>query len=62
MSWSPGVGRRIEDRERTVLTCCTPDEAWAWVCTVAADALDGDSLSKKLLPRVVRHWLIVSAQ
>ena len=52
----------IEDRERAVLTCCTPDEAWAWVRVVAADALDGDNFSQKLLPRVIRHWLIVSTQ
>ena len=48
--------------DRAVLTCCTPEEAWEWVSVIAADALDGDRVSKRMLPDVIRYWLIVSAQ
>lgn len=38
---------------------CDPAKAWAWVATVTEDALAGDRLSKRLLPRVMSHALWV---
>ncbi len=44
------------------LTCCTVEDAWAWVNLLSAEALSGDSLSRRLLPFAIKHALILEAQ
>lgn len=45
-----------------LITCCSRDQAWAWVDLLTAEALSGDRLSQRLLSRAVRHALIIEAQ
>ena len=45
-----------------VFRCCTPAAAWAWVDTLADEALTGDSLSRRLLPMAIKHALIIERE
>ena len=42
--------------------CCTPGDAWRWVDVLVDQALTGDRLSAKLLPRVIAHALASQVQ
>ncbi len=42
--------------------CCTVEDAWHWVDVLVDQALTGDRLSAKLLPRVIAHALVIGAK
>src|SRR3990167_10589281 len=39
------------------VTCCTPEQAWSWLCAVAEMALSGDEDGLRVLPEAIEHYL-----
>ncbi len=53
--------------ERAAISCCTPDQAWGWVDSIAELALAGDKDAPRGLPAAVDHvpqavWEVVHTE
>ena len=47
----------LGNSDAAVNSCCTPEEAWAWVADYVEGALAGDENYRSKLPSAIEHAL-----